>query len=65
MSDDWAVTYIEPNERTIANSGTVEVVQDQPSEEVARQVYADTRNTATALGRTNVQLRHGGEVVEP
>jgi hypothetical protein len=60
----WAVTYLEPNDRGNLAAGYITVVLDQQSEAAARQVFADTVRVAEALDYAGVQLRCDGSVVE-
>lgn len=60
----WAVTYLEPNDRGNPAAGYITVVLDQPSEAAARQVFADTVRAAESLDYAGVQLRCDGSVVE-
>jgi hypothetical protein len=60
----WAVTYLEPNDRGNLAAGYVTVVLEQQSEAVARQVFADKVRVAESLDYAGVQLRCDGSVVE-
>lgn len=60
----WAVTYLEPNDRDNLTAGYVTVVSDQPTETAARQIFADTVRVAESLDYAGVQLRCDGSVVE-
>jgi len=59
----WAVTHQELNDRGNLAAGFFTVVVEQPSEAVARQVFADTVRAAESLTYADVQLRLNGEVV--
>jgi hypothetical protein len=60
----WAVTYLDPNDRSNLAAGYTTVVLDQPSEGAARQVFADMVRVAEALDYASVLLRCDGSVVE-
>jgi hypothetical protein len=60
----WAVVYLEPNDRGNLAAGFITVVLDQHSEAAARQVYADKIRVAPRLDYASVQLRCDGSVVE-
>jgi hypothetical protein len=60
----WAVTYLEPNDRGNLAAGYITLVLDQPSEAAARQVFADKVGVAESLDYAGVQLRCDGSVIE-
>jgi hypothetical protein len=65
MSDDkWAVLVTENGQDNPLNPGSRETTVDQPSQDAARQFYADSLRAAQSGRWESVKLRKDDEIID-